>query len=264
MRDVEKSSLWRMLQIDFGRAFLSAKFVLSVAAGVAVCYFTRLFCGFPSPAVHMFVYMHDRSQIFLAFIAGILPYCACFYADFLHGNIRNVLGRSDIMGYVLSKSAAAVASSVAAFVCGKLIFVAIYSAGHQVCPPGTLESLPGSTLYLDFAEGGQYFVFFLLPSLQRALYCGVLCQAVMLVSVWVPNLSVMFSVPIAVFYVVNFHFQKIAGTAYLNLSRIFDGTTRIWPADIQNFAYAFTVAAVLYLLLFQATLWSMRRKIYHV
>ncbi len=264
MGDVGESSIRKMLWIDFGRAFLSARFVVSVAAGILICYFTRLFCGFPAPAVHMFVYMHDRSMIFLALIAGVLPYSTCFYADFLHGNIRNVLGRADVRGYVFSKSAAAVVSSVAAFLCGKLIFVILYSARHPVCLPGTMDMLPGSLLYGELARQGQYAAFFLLVSMQKALYCGVLCQAVMLVSVWVRNLSVMFSVPVAVFYVVNFHFRNITDAAYLNLTRIFDGITRIWDTDEQNFAYALIVAVVLYLLLFRATLWSMRRKIYHV
>ncbi len=264
MEVINKSSILRMVRTDFARAFLSPRFVISVAAGMGVCYFTMLFCGFPGPTVHMFVYMHDKSQIFLALIIGVLPYSACFYADFLHGNIRNVLGRAHMGGYVFSKSAAAVASSVTAFVCGKLIFTAFYSMGHPVCLPGTLDALPGSLLYGNLAEEGHYFTFFLLASLHRALYCGVLCQVVMLVSVWVPNLSVMFSIPVGVFYVVNFHLRNITKAEYLNLSRIFSGTTRVWASDAQNFAYAVAVAAVLYLILFRATLWSMRRKIYHV
>lgn len=264
MGALNNSDIWRMLKIDFERAFLSVRFALSVAIGVSVCYITLLFCGHPGPTIYMFVYMHDRSLIFLALIAGVLPYSACFYEDFLHGNIRNVLGRVDVGGYVFSKSAAAVASSVAAFLMGKLIFIILYSIRHPVCLPGVLDALPGTMLYKGFIEEEQYMIYFLLVSLQKALYCGVLCQAVLLVSVWLQNLSIMFSVPLAVFYVVNFHFRNITDIACLNLARIFDGVTRIWMTDIQNFMYALMAAMLLYLLLFRTTLWSIRRKIYHV
>lgn len=263
MREGKESSIWRMLRIDFCRAFLSARFVLSVAAGALVCYLTRLLCGYGSPTVHMFVYMHGKGMIFLALLVGVLPYTACFYADFLHGNLRNVLGRADIGEYVFSKSAAAVVSSVTAFLLGKLVFVSVYSAVHPVCLPGTLDSLPSGMLYLELVKEGRYGAYFLLACLQMALYSGVLCQAVMLVSVWIPNLSVMFSVPVAVFYLLNFHMRSIMDARFLNLTEIFDGITRIWESDLLNFAYALAVAGILYLILFRATLWSMKRRIYH-
>ena len=264
MGAVKNSGIGRMLRIDCGRAFLSGRFAVSVIMGVTVCYFAMLFCGYHSPAVHIFVYMHSKSIVFLALIAGVLPYSACFYADFLHGNIRNVLGRADMGQYVFSKSVAAVASSVAAFLLGKLIFVALYSARYPICPPQTMEALKDVILYEDIAAKGWYALFFLLASLQMALYCGVLCQVVMLVSIWIPNLSVMFSIPIGVFYVVTFHFRNIMNADFLNLTCIFDGVTRVWERDIWNFVYALFVAAALFLLLLRATIWAMRRKMYHV
>lgn len=264
MGAVRKSSIMRMLGIDCGRAFLSTRFAVSVIMGVLVCYFAMLFCGYRSATVYMFVYMHSKSIVFLALIAGVLPYSACFYSDFLYGNIRNVLGRTDVKRYVLSKSVAAVVSSVAAFLLGKLVFLALYSARYPVCLPQTMETLGDAILYRDIVAKGWYALFFLLDSLQMALYCGVLCQVVMLVSIWTPNLSVMFSVPISVFYVVTFHLRNITDTDFLNFTHIFDGVTRIWEKDMWNFAYALFVAAVLFLLLLRATIWAMRRKMYHV
>ena len=80
MGAVKNSGIGRMLRIDCGRAFLSGRFAVSVIMGVTVCYFAMLFCGYHSPAVHIFVYMHSKSIVFLALIAGVLPYSACFYA----------------------------------------------------------------------------------------------------------------------------------------------------------------------------------------
>ncbi|MBD5394694.1 MAG: hypothetical protein HDR71_10570 [Lachnospiraceae bacterium] len=252
------------IKLDFIRAFRSWKFPVSILLGTAVCYFTLLFCGdYKSPAIHKFIYMHDRSQSFLAYIVGILPFAFCFYDDLKFGNIRNVAGRIPLRLYVFSKTLIACIAAICAFVLGKLLFVALYSFDTPVCTPGTLNMIPNSILYIEMIRNQDYFAFFLTTSFHKALYCGLLCQVVMLVSILIPNKSVMLSIPVAFFYVFNFYVNNNLNSDLLNFTRIFDGITCLWDKDSYCFLYAVVIAALSCFILYRLTLRILRKKVYN-
>ena len=249
---------------DFVRAFCSLRFVVSILLGVGVCYFTLLFCGsYQSTTVHKFIFLHDKSQSFLAYLVGVLPFGLCLYEDFQYGNIRNVAGRIPLVTYLRSKMTAVVFSAIAAFVLGKLIFVVIYSSYNAVCKPETLTQIPRDILYFSFLSKEQYGVYFLLTSLHKALYCGILCQLVVLVSLVVQNRAAVLSIPIAVFYVFNFYINSRLSIAELNFTQIFDGITRLWSKDIYGSLYALVMELISYYALYRLTLWLLKKKVYY-
>ena len=248
---------------DFVRAFCSLRFAASILLGVGVCYFTLLFCGiYQSTTVHKFIFLHDKSQSFLAYLVGVLPFGLCLYEDFQYGNIRNVIGRIPLAAYLRSKMTAAVFSAIVTFVLGKLIFVVIYSSHNEVCRPETLTQIPRDILYFSFLSKGQYGVYFLMTSLHKALYCGILCQLVVLVSLVVQNRAAVLSIPMAVFYVLNFYINSRLSIPVLNFTRIFDGITRIWNKDIDGSLYALGMALISYYALYRLTLWLLKKKVY--
>jgi len=255
---------YRPFIMDLQNAVCSKKFLISVALGCGVCYFTLLFCGnYQSETLHKFILLHDRGQSFLAYITGILPFSLCFYEDIAHGNIRNIIGRIRLRDYVLSKTIAAYLSSILAFTLGKLLFVAVHSIYNPICLQSTFNMISTSILYINFAFKGNYFLFFLLTSLHKSFYCAVLCQIVMLFSLLLQNVSVIYSIPIAVFYVVHFYVNNKIQIECLNLSRVFDGVTVVWKTDAGNFMYAFLLMAVLGMILYRITLKVFQRKMYH-
>lgn len=261
---MRKNNLFRLIRIDMKRAFISYKFFCSVILGVTICYFTLLFCGhYKSETIHKFIMLHDRSQSFLAYIAGILSYALCFYDDFLYGNIKNVIGRVSIKDYVFSKTFAAIFSTIAAFVLGKLCFALVYSIDSPICLPETLDRIPFSIMYIDLIKNGHYLSYFFFMSLQKALYCAILCQVVMLISVFIPNKAAVFCLPIAVFYVCNFYINNLVKDDLFNFSRIFDGMTRIFDYDWYGLGYSVLVAFIMYWCLYHLTLRSIRKKVYH-
>ena len=153
-------------------------------------------------------------------------------------------------------------STILAFLFGKLIFVWLHSLYNPVCLENTFEKLPGSLLYLDFAKEGKYIFFFLLSGLQKAFYCAILCQIVMLFSIWIQNISAVFSVPIAFFYVAHFYLNNKIKVEYLNFSRVFDGATRIWETDSANFLYSLFLMVICGRILYRITIFSFERKVY--
>lgn len=255
---------WNLLIMDMQNAVFSWRFLVSIISGTGICFFTLLFCGdYQSETIHKYVLLHDRAQSFLAYVVGMFPYVLCFHEDIVYGNIRNVIGRIKLRDYVFSKTIAAYLSTILSFTCGKLLFVAIHNLYNPVCLPESFDRLPGSLLYLDFAKDGSYFTYFFLSSLQKSFYCAVLCQIVMLCSIWLRDVSVMFSIPIAIFYVVHFYVNNKIRIECLNFSRVFDGATRIWQSDRMNFVYSFFVMLISGRLLYRMTLWTFQRKIYH-
>ncbi len=259
-----KKDKLRVLILDLHNAVFSWRFILSVVLGAATCFFTLLFCGhYQSETIHKYILLHDRAQSFLAYIVGLIPFALCFYEDIVYGNIRNIIGRIRLRNYVLSKTVVAYISTILAFVCGKLLFVAIHSLYNPVCLPDSFGRLPSSIIYLDFARNGRYFTYFLLSSLQRSFYCAVLCQIVMLISLWIRSVSVVFSIPIAIFYVVHFYINNKIQIEFLNFSRVFDGATRIWPTDTMNFLYSLLLMLICGSILYRVTLKVFQRKVYH-
>lgn len=260
---MKKFGIIKSLGIDMKRAFLSGKFFFSVILGVAICYFALFFCAnYKSTTIHKFIMLHDRSQSFLAYIAGILSYALCFYDDFMYGNIKNLMGRVSVKNYVFSKTVAAISSALVAFVLGKLIFALVYSIDSPVCTSETLDMIPSSIMYIDLIKEGHYIGYFFFTSVQKALYCAVLCQIVMLVSVLIPNKAVVFCLPIAVFYVCNFYIKSLIKNDLFNFSRVFDGITRIFDNDWYGFGYAVLAAFIMYWCLYRMTLYFIRKKVH--
>lgn len=261
---MKKIDIIKIIRIDMTRAFFSYKFLVSIFLGIGVCYFTLLFCGdYKSETIHKFIMLHDRSQSFLAYIVGIFSYALCFYDDFLYGNIKNVIGRIGINEYVFSKALAGILSTITAFLLGKLGFAVLYSIDTPVCLPETLSRIPASMMYIDFIKSGNYFGYFFFSSFQRALYCGILCQIVMLVSIMIPNKAVVFCLPIAIFYVCNFYINNSIRFEPLNYSRIFDGITRIFDNDLYGMEYAILVALITCWILYRFTVYVVRKKVYY-
>ncbi len=261
-----KSNGLRALRLDMKRAFLSWKFAISILLGFLVCYFALLFCGqYRRDAVYEFIRLHDVGQVLLAYVAGVIPYAFCFYEDFKFGNIRSVIGRVSLSIYTVSKITAAFLSSICAFVLGKLLFVLVYGINHPVILPDTLVTVGSEFhLYVKLLEGENYLGYFFMSSLQRGLFCGILCQAVMLVSLIIPNKAVAFSIPMAIFYIVAFYINIKTGMAsYFNLSLIFDGNRGLWQSDWLNFGYSVLVAFTIFFFLYYLSLRILRKKVYH-
>lgn len=256
-------SFVRIIRGDFIRAFCSWRFLVSILLGTGVCYLTVWVYGnYKSATLHKFILIHDMGLIFPAYIVGALPYALCVYDDFCHGNIRNMLGRTDVRQYFLSKNLTAALAGVAAFTAGKMLFVGLYSINNIVCNEGTLSMLNPDKLYFALVYQGNYVGYFLVTSLHKALYCGILCQLVLLVSMLIPNRAVVYTVPLAVFYLFHFYINQQLGSSMFNLTEIFDGVTTFGMGDVMQFCYALLIAVILFCLLYQIGLYVLRKKVF--
>lgn len=257
-----KINLINTIKVDIKRAFLTWKFPLSIILGALVCYFTLLFCGnINSDTVHTFLYLHDRSQSFLAYIVGIIPYVMCFYDDFSYGNIKNVLGRIDIYTYTISKTVVAIFSTIFAFGLGKLLFVFLHSLSHPLGTEETINMIATNMLFINFIKDEQYLLYLVLTVLPKALYCAVLCQMAMLVSVLIHNRAIIFTVPIAIYYVLNFYINDVVEIENFNFVHIFSGTAVLFQNDWFTLCYALVVALITHYIIYQLTVWILKGKI---
>lgn len=261
---MRKHNIVMIIKNDIVRAFISLKFLISILLGMGVCYFALLFCGnYKSSTVHKFIMLHDRSQSFLAYIIAIMAYALCFYDDFLYGNIKNVLGRIKMKEYVFSKTVTAISSTIVAFVSGKMLFVLLYSIDNPMCIPETIDEIPDYIMYISLIKNEHYLSYFFLSSFQKALYCAVLCQIVMLASILIANKAVVFCIPIAVFYVFNFYINYNIGNKFFNYTRIFDGVTMTFESDWCGLAYAVGLAYITYYLLYRLALYLIIGKVHY-
>lgn len=258
------NSYIRILSLDLKRAFLSWKFIIGIILGAGVCYFTLLFCApFRLDTVYHFILIHHKIQIYLAFIVANIVFSLCFYDDFKHKNVRNVIGRIGLHTYVSSKTITALLSAIFTFLLGKLLFVFLFSLKNPICLPDTVSMFSSSYLYYDLLLEQKYYLFFIMTSFHKALYCGILSQIIMLVSLIIPNKALIFSIPIAVFYVISFYINSKTGmSVYLSFSELFDGYTKIFDNDLISFLYSFGIALVSFLLLYYLTVKVIRKKVH--
>ncbi|MDO4292681.1 MAG: hypothetical protein Q4C65_05535 [Eubacteriales bacterium] len=260
----------KILLVDLIRAFCSWRFFVALAAGTAVCFLTLKAAGYDrygdKDAVYAWLLLHDKSISMLSYLVGTMPYALCFYWDFRRGNYKNMLFRTSVNVYVVSKAMSAFCAAFLAFLGGKLLFVFLFTLKYPfLSGEETLINMGASyQLFYGFLDNEQYWCYFLASASLKALYCGILCLCVMLASLVISGAFMLYSIPIAVFYVVNFYLRKLfADTLFLDFMVVFDGNTRIFASEKMGILYAVLTAAVLFAVLSRGMCGLMRRRIYH-
>ncbi len=246
------------------RVICTKEFIVSCMLGVVACVITLSMCGtYLGETIHKFMIMEDKSVSFLSYIIAILPCASCIYDDMKNKNIYSVLGRISMKQYLMSKVITAVLVSIVVFMIGKMVFIVGYSIFLPMGLPNSYEKIP-LVLYGELIREGHFFSYMFLVSLQRALYSGVLCLIVIVLSIFIPNKSLMYSVPIAIFYVANYDLKEWIQIDFINYPLIYHGTEIVFSSSSMNFLYAVLLAVLTYVILYCVAYKALHSKIHGV
>lgn len=259
---------FNIIAIDFKRAFYSYHFLIAVLGVAISCFATIPFIGYYQvDVVYVWLKIHTKSQSMLTFLFALYPFALCFYHDFEYKNIHNIIGMISINLYGLSKISIGILSSCIAYMLGKLFFVLILSMELPFSNPsmGTIDNMKGSGfLFFSLLEQDKFIDYFILSSLLQGLCAGVLMLVALLLSLFIFEKAVIFSIPIGIFYILNNYLRNGLGLPmYFDIYQIFGGIETIWNSDIISFLYGVFCAMVLWIILGYWIIRKLKKRIYY-
>ncbi len=263
-----KTDFFRVMLIDIKRAFCSYTFLIAVLGVVLSCFATIPVIGiYQIDVVYVWLRIHSKSQTLLAFLFAMFPYGLCFYQDFSHKNIQNVMARISVSTYAVNKVIASIISCIVAFVAGKLLFALFLSTSLPLSNPQyhTISDMDNSGYILySFLAEGKIWTYFFLVALLQGICAGILITLALLVSLYIQEKAIIFTVPIGAYYIINAYIIHGLGfPVYFNINQIYGGIETVWNKDSLSYAYAVGLALLLWILLGMAIIRKLKRRIYY-
>lgn len=192
---------------DMKRAFFSWKFFVAVFGTVMVfCFFEQK----PSeiyPIVNAYHSNIYAIHMLLCLVFCILPYGDGMCQDVEYRFYQSLIIRGNTLDYVLSKVFTVFLSSGMVMVLGTVFYILIIRIQYPEAAwaMGTYEGMA----FDEFISNEMYGVYILLCSLKMGCLTGILGMVGTVVSMYIANRLMVFSLPIISFYMLNWVSQII-------------------------------------------------------
>ena len=192
---------------DMKRAFFSWKFLAAVfGTEMAFCFFEQK----PSeiyPIVNAYHSNIYAIHMLLCFVFCMLPYGDGMCQDVECRFYQSLIIRGKTLYYVLSKAFTIFLSSGMVMVLGTVFYILIIRIQYPEAPwsAGTDEGMA----FDEFISNGMYGVYILLCGLKMGCLTGILGMVGAVVSMYIANRLMVFSLPIISFYMLNWVSQII-------------------------------------------------------
>lgn len=200
---------------DMQRVFSGPKFWI-LAAGVMAVYFcnTLQSCLFMDHFTLEGSVVENmgltRGTLFtqMALILATLAYGTSFCEDWKNRNIRNIIIRSDIPSYAVSKMLACVISAFGVLFVGNLLFALLEMIlTGSVYGSTNLENLRQGSLFNQLLGKGDFIPWLLIESTRSALEGAVFASISLTVSTVMTNPFVVLTLPIFIYFFANLILQ---------------------------------------------------------
>lgn len=242
----------KILRNDLRRAILSWRFLFSAAGVTVAAAATRMQMPFITDALYTFQGIHIRSMILMTFV-----FCAYPGVGMLLDEIRNrywiqMVLRSSIRRYVISKILTCILSAQLSMFAGKGFYLMLLTLKYP------LIDYNGST-YMNMATNGNCPVlagkhagiFFFGAILMTALLAAILalCSMLCILCVRISCITAL-SIPIILLYFINTYLIRIMRLPdQFNIVSVFSIFYNVMNHEVKSMLYAAGFASVCYVLL---------------
>lgn len=192
---------------DMKRAFLSWKFLMAVFGTVLVFCFFEQKPSLTYPVINAYHGNIYGIHMLLCFVLCMLPYGDGMCHDVEYRFYQTLIIRGKNLAYVLSKAFAVFLSSGMVMVLGTIFYILIIRIQYPEAAwsMGTYEGMA----FDEFISNEMYGVYILLCSLKMGCLTGILGMVGTVVSMYIANRLLVFSLPIISFYMLNWVSQLI-------------------------------------------------------
>ena len=228
---------------DLKRAFFSIRFLIG-GLGVMFALFYSLHRMSDYPSVYT-AYM--SALYFIPFSLTLMfcavPFAASFLEDIKHKYIQLLIMRGSLKKYTLSKIAMIYISSVAAMVCGVMLFAAFV----RLRAPWVLEDeyLYADILTTVFWKNGHHLLFFAIHSFFMVLMAGNLTILSAYVSLFWQEELLAVAFPFLAYYLMVYYKNGLfIDVIWLNIEQIFNVSYNVWNDPLYSLLWPLIVSLV--------------------
>ncbi|MDE6619916.1 MAG: hypothetical protein K2K74_05375 [Lachnospiraceae bacterium] len=241
------------IKSDFARAFTSPGFWIGIPGVLAVLLSGAFDSGFGrNTVIHVLWYSTDIVQFLLVMVFGAMPFAGAVCEDLEYGYIHWIVIRSSLKDYCISRVITVLASSICAYTAGMMLFTVILKTRCEWFDEqdSVYQSAVNSGSFRTILQGGHFYLYVFLFSLQMGMMIGMLSLISVYISLYITNKLLVLSIPVMAYYFMT-HYLTAAfpQNIFFNLDYIFSGKKNVFDNDMMSFAYA-----VLIMLLFSACL----------
>lgn len=190
---------YRIFEKYFLNTFFSVPFWLGCILTTLTCYLTLQFqADYRASAVFEFRMIHDKAQSFLTLIPGVYGATLVYYRDIKDQNYKNVVSRIPLRTYVRTQTVVCAACTWLISVLGNMLFIVTYGNVY-----GWYDVREDAVMLNELFRGflpEHMMIYFLLSAMQLALLSVIISQIALTISVGIPQLAIIFSLPVGICY----------------------------------------------------------------
>lgn len=258
-------SVFRLCMLNIKKISCDIDFWAGIMINVLIYEIAKLISvRYNASGLFLFTFLNSRSYVFISFLTAMIPSAFEFYYDISSNNIRNVLSRITLPQYVSSKVYSATIMTMLSFSFGRIIYFTAYSLRDGFSDSSDIPL----DFFLPLYEGKHYVLYIILASMMMSLLSAIIVNVTLIISIIIPNISIICTLPIAIFYFGNQLVGEIFDfTAASDSIMLFGGNLVLFGGRIFHLLFVITmtllVAAVserLCLLAFEKRLYGKNNK----
>lgn len=261
----KKGGFFSYYLIDFERAFLSTRFVISfigIAAVLFWCCLDTVIIG--NSVLHLIWWSTYSMQFVLVMIFCAIPYTGSFCEDLENLYCYPQLLRGKLSSYCISKVGIIALSSIITMVIGMFLFTLLLKMYIPwVDSAGSVyQSAIRSGAFHTLLINKNYYLYIFFFSVQYGILTAILSLISAYISLFIANKLLVLSIPVMAFYTLTQYSTDIFGdNSKMDLTAIYGGRSNVFQNDFSSFLYAIILGIVSIVILGRLIYVKMRRRV---
>lgn len=253
------------MKSDIMRAFTSMEFYIGILGILSAVFFgcsNEVFEG--NTVLHLMWYSTFGVQFLFVMIFGAVPYAGSVCEDLEHKYIYQILIRSNLRNYCISKVITVFLSSVGSFMAGMTLFVVILRCRLPWIDinDSVYQSAVKSGSFQKLLSEELFYLYTILFSLQLGMLIGILSLISACISLFITNKLLVLSIPIMAYYfITQYIYELFPENIFYNLDFIYGGKRNLFHDDMISFLYAVLITFIIGVILTYLFYVGLKRRI---
>lgn len=194
----------------------------------------------------------------------VLPYAVNYVSEWNHNVVRYAVVRSNQTRYALSKAVTTAISGGLALALGLTLFLVLLALRFPLADSVTpgFSITPGGG-YRSLLDGQQYIFYYLFHVIQLFFWGAFWAMVALLLSAYIPNLTVTVCGPFIFFYFLRVLFTALHIPGYLNVTSLYQGAFRLTESAGLNLLFVSCYLLALTAVLAGAFVHKSKRRLSH-
>lgn len=242
----------KYIQVDLRRAICSWRFIIGIVGiFLCMCLGMHVDSGYNISVLYVFDAVTYGIPFLLVIVFCAFPYAISIHEDEKNGYMYLLISRGNIASYTISKCVVIGVSSILVLIFGVLCFVMMCKMGLPwiADKDTTFEILSKYGGLRFFLINHKFILYYILYALQYGILTALLSMLSAVVSLFVSDQFLIFTIPMISFYIVSFFANQIFRNNIADLYNIFNASVNIWNNDIKSYFYAISIGGVGFIIL---------------